>query len=60
MADVAVFDLAAVRDLATYEDPHHRSEGMKVIIVNGRVAQEGGKVTRERAGRILVKTFQVK
>ena len=60
MADVAVFYLAAVRDLAMYEDPHHRLEGIKVIIVNGRVALEGGKVTSERAGRILVKTFQVK
>ncbi len=60
MADVAVFDLAAVRDVATYEDPHHHSEGMKVIIVNGRVALEGGKVTGERAGRVLVKTVQVK
>ncbi len=60
MADVAVFDLAAVRDAATYEDPHHHSEGMKVIIVNGRVALEGGKVTGERAGRVLVKTVQVK
>ena len=60
MADVAVFDLAAVRDAATYEDPHYHSEGMKVIIVNGRVALEGGKVTGERAGRVLVKTVQVK
>ena len=60
MADVAVFYLAAVRDLAMYEDPHHRLEGIKVIIVNGRVALKGGKVTSERAGRILVKTFQVK
>jgi len=60
MADVAVFDLAAVRDLATYEDPHHHSEGMKVVIVNGRVALDGGKVTGERAGRVLAKTVQVK
>lgn len=60
MADVAVFDLAAVRDVATYEDPHHHSEGMKVIIVNGRVALEGGKVTGERAGRVLAKTVQGK
>jgi N-acyl-D-amino-acid deacylase len=60
MADVAVFDLAAVRDLATYEDPHHHSEGMKVVIVNGRVVLDGGKVTGERAGRVLAKTVQVK
>ena len=60
MADVAVFDLAAVRDVATYEDPHHHSEGMKVIIVNGRVALDGGKVTGERAGRVLAKTVQGK
>lgn len=60
MADVVVFDLATVRDVASYEDPHHFAEGMRAILVNGRVALEGGKVTSERAGRILVKTFQVK
>lgn len=60
MADVAVFDLAAVRDVATYEDPHHHSEGMKAVIVNGRVALDGGKVTGERAGRVLAKTVQGK
>jgi hypothetical protein len=33
---------------------------MKVVIVNGRVALDGGKVTGERAGRVLAKTVQGK
>jgi len=60
MADVVVFDLATVRDVATYEDPHHFAEGMRVILVNGRVAWDGGKITGERAGRVLVKPVPAK
>jgi N-acyl-D-aspartate/D-glutamate deacylase len=60
MADVVVFDLATVRDVATYEDPHHFAEGMQAILVNGRVAWDGGKITGERAGRVLVKSVPAK
>ena len=37
-ADVAVFDLEAVRDRATYEEPHQTAEGMRGVWVNGRRA----------------------
>lgn len=60
MADVVVFDLATVRDVATYADPHHFAEGMQAILVNGRVAWAGGKITDERAGRVLVKQVPAK
>ena len=52
-ADVVVFDLARVRDLATYEDPHRVAEGMRYVLVNGRFALRDGAVTAERAGRVL-------
>ena len=54
-ADVVVFDLAAVRDRATYEKPHQISEGMKWVFVNGRLAFVDGRVTDTRAGRVLVR-----
>jgi N-acyl-D-aspartate/D-glutamate deacylase len=60
MADVVVFDLGAVRDVATYEDPHHLAKGMRAILVNGRVAWDGGKITDERAGRVLMKPMPAK
>ena len=52
-ADVVVFDLETVRDLATYEDAHQLSEGMVHVIVNGEFAIRGGTPTGARAGRVL-------
>lgn len=52
-ADIAVFDAATVRDTATFEQPHSYAEGVSVVIVNGEVAFEGGKMTAARPGRIL-------
>jgi N-acyl-D-amino-acid deacylase len=53
VADLVVFDLAAVRDRATYTQPHQLSEGMKHVFVNGRAALAEGRVTDTRAGRVL-------
>ena len=52
-ADIAVFDAATVRDTATFEKPHSYAEGVSLVIVNGQVAFEGGKMTAARPGRIL-------
>jgi dihydroorotase/N-acyl-D-amino-acid deacylase len=53
-ADIAIFDLAAVRDLATFERPHQYAEGVTQVIVNGQVAFEDGKMTVARPGRVLL------
>ena len=53
MADVAVFDLAAVRDRATYTQPHQLSAGKKQVFVNGRLSLVDGQLTDVRAGRVL-------
>jgi dihydroorotase/N-acyl-D-amino-acid deacylase len=52
-ADIAVFDAASVRDTATFEKPHSYAEGVSLVIVNGEVAFEDGKMTAARPGRIL-------
>jgi N-acyl-D-amino-acid deacylase len=54
-ADVIVFDEKTVADRATYEQPELLSVGMKVVIVNGRVAVENGAYTGALAGRALRK-----
>jgi N-acyl-D-aspartate/D-glutamate deacylase len=54
-ADVVVFDLSAVRDVAEYTDPHHYSEGMVHVFVNGVAAIRDGAFTGARAGRVLTK-----
>lgn len=50
-ADVVAFDYEKVTDRATYEHPELDSEGMRVVVVNGKVAVEGGKVTGVLAGQ---------
>ena len=50
-ADLVLFDPARVEDKATFPDPHQYSEGFDIVIVNGRVAVENGKLTEARAGK---------
>jgi len=52
-ADIAVFDATTIRDTATFEKPHSYAEGVSMVIVNGQVAFEGGKMTAARPGRVL-------
>lgn len=53
MADIAVFDPAAIKDVATYNDPLRYSVGVKDVFVNGRPVLLDGKITDERPGRAL-------
>ena len=53
MADVVVFDPAAIRDVATFEDPNHYSVGIRYVLVNGRAVVAEGQMTSERPGRAL-------
>jgi len=52
-ADLVLFDPDGVRDTATYDDPQQLPEGIDCVIVNGRVALEGGAGTGAAAGRML-------
>ena len=52
-ADITVFDPATVIDRATYQQPTLPSEGIRHVLVNGRIALRDGKVTGEQGGRIL-------
>jgi len=54
-ADIVIFDLDAVRDLAEYTDPHQYAEGMVHVFVNGQAAIRDGSFTGTRAGRVLRK-----
>jgi len=52
-ADVVVFDPATIRDISTYEDPHHFSEGISCVIVNGTPVLQNAKMTGALPGKVL-------
>jgi N-acyl-D-aspartate/D-glutamate deacylase len=52
-ADVVVFDPNTIRDVSTYEDPHHYSVGISNVIVNGTPVLQGGRITGALPGRVL-------
>lgn len=52
-ADIVVFDMATVRDRATFAEPSRTSEGIEAVLVNGQVVYENGKYTGARPGRVL-------
>lgn len=52
-ADVVTFDPVQIRDLATFEDPHRLSEGVRDVWINGRRVLERGRHTGSAPGRVL-------
>jgi N-acyl-D-amino-acid deacylase len=52
-ADIVVFDPEKIRDVATYEDPHHFSEGIIDVIVNGGPVLRDQQMTNALPGRAL-------
>jgi N-acyl-D-amino-acid deacylase len=52
-ADVVVFDPNTVRDVATFDDPNHLSEGMDLVLINGTPVIENGKMTGSLPGKVL-------
>jgi N-acyl-D-amino-acid deacylase len=52
-ADVVVFDPDEIRDVSTFEDPHHFSVGISHVIVNGVPVLRHGAMTGALPGRVL-------
>ncbi|MDD3213988.1 MAG: amidohydrolase family protein [Eubacteriales bacterium] len=52
-ADLVLLDWASLRDTATYADPVRASEGIRLVLVNGKVAFETGLFTGTSSGRLL-------
>ncbi len=53
IADLVLFDPAAVRDNATFEHPTRPASGIDTVIVAGTIAVAGGKPTGQRAGELV-------
>jgi len=52
-ADVTVVGAATIVDRSTFTDPHHYSEGVRYVLVNGTVVIDNGAHTGARPGRVL-------
>lgn len=51
-ANLVVFDPATVADLATLEDPARFPEGIRFVLVGGKLVVREGRLTGERPGRV--------
>jgi N-acyl-D-amino-acid deacylase len=54
-ADLVIFDPAKVRDRATFSEPHQYAEGIDFVLVNGKFAVDGGKLTGALSGKVLTR-----
>jgi N-acyl-D-amino-acid deacylase len=52
-ADLVVFDPRQIRDVATFTDPHHYSEGIVCVYVNGRKAYDRGRFLDPLSGVVV-------
>jgi dihydroorotase/N-acyl-D-amino-acid deacylase len=50
-ADAVLFDPDLFADTATFEDPCRHPLGLQAVVVDGRLAVDGDRVTGERSGR---------
>ena len=50
-ADITIFNPATIRDVSTFEDPTHYSQGIEHVFVNGRAVVANGKITDARPGQ---------
>ena len=53
-ADVVVFDPGEYRTEADYYQPFLTAKGVHTVIINGEIALDDGRLTGEKAGRVLL------
>ena len=54
-ADMVIFDLATIRDKATFFEPHQHSEGVDYVLINGTPVVDAGKLTNATPGKVLIR-----
>ncbi|MBN1670720.1 MAG: D-aminoacylase [Kiritimatiellae bacterium] len=52
-ADLVLFDPARIAERATFDAPHSFPAGIRAVVVNGHVAWDGKRVSRQRAGAVI-------
>ena len=56
IADLAVLDPAAIRDKATFDNPHQYAEGAHHVFVSGEAVLLNAEMTGARPGRVIRST----
>lgn len=52
-ADLVVFDMDKIKDLATAENPYQYSQGIDNVLINGKIVLQAGKITGQLPGKVL-------
>jgi N-acyl-D-amino-acid deacylase len=52
-ADLVLFDPMRVRETSTFADPHQYPEGIRMVLLNGRLVVDGDRHTGALPGRVL-------
>ncbi|MGM0855919.1 MAG: N-acyl-D-amino-acid deacylase family protein [Pseudomonadota bacterium] len=58
-ADLTLFDLSTLEDTANYETPIAAAKGIKMVVVNGKIAYQNGAISERRSGRMLRRTERI-
>lgn len=58
-ADLTLFNLAVLEDMANYETPIAAAKGIDMVVVNGKLAYYQGAITEQRSGRMLRRTKRI-
>lgn len=53
IADLIIFDPAKVRETATYPNPFQLADGFDVVVVNGKIARQNGRMNATLLGQVL-------
>ncbi len=52
-ADIVLFDLARIKDNATYSEPRRFPDGVELVLINGKITIERGEYHRGLPGKVL-------
>ena len=52
-ADIAIIDLATLRDSATFFEPHQYATGVDYVMIGGKFVVDNGRLTEALVGKII-------
>ena len=53
-ADITIFNIDTIKDLASFENPFQYAQGIRSVIINGQIALSGGKIQNQGLGQLII------